>query len=121
MLDGASELKILFRLVIPISLPLLATTAIFSGVYQWNTWFDAAYLVKDDGLRTLSYRMMEVMRQAETPSSEQAAMRAAAGARVSPFSVRITAMMISVIPILCIYPFLQKYFVTGLTIGSVKG
>lgn len=121
MLDGASELRILFSLIIPVALPLLATTAIFSGVYQWNTWFDSAYLVKDSELRTLSYRMIEVMRQAETPSSQQAAMRAAAGSRVSAFSVRITAMMISVIPILCIYPFLQKYFVTGLTIGSVKG
>jgi putative aldouronate transport system permease protein len=120
MLDGASEITILFRLILPVSLPLLATTAIFSGVFHWNSWFDSAYFVKDANLRTMGYLLMEVINEASAPTSAQSAMRAAAS-RISPLSMRVTAMMISVIPILCIYPFLQKYFVTGLTIGAVKG
>lgn len=120
MLDGASELTILLRLILPVSLPLLATTAIFSGVFHWNSWFDSAYFVKQPALRTMGYLLMEVINQASAPTSTQSAQRAA-GAHISPLSMRVTAMMISVLPILCIYPFLQRYFVTGLTIGAVKG
>lgn len=120
MLDGASEFKILVWLILPVSLPLLATTAIFSGVFHWNSWFDSAYFVRDANLRTMGYLLMEVINEASAPTSGQSALRAAAS-RISPLSMRVTAMMISVIPILCIYPFLQKYFVTGLTIGAVKG
>lgn len=121
LLDGASELTILRKIVLPISLPLVATMAIFNGVGQWNSWFDSAFFIKSAELRTLGYLLMEVINKANIPTNQQSAMQAAGAAQVSPFSIRVTAMMIAVLPILCIYPFLQKYFVTGLTIGAVKG
>ena len=120
-LDGASEIRIFGSVILPISLPLLVTILLFSAVGQWNAWFDSAFYVTNKSLRTLGYLLMEAINQANVPSNAVAAAQAAASAQVDPLAVRVTAMMISVIPILAIYPFLQRYFVTGLTIGSVKG
>ena len=121
MLDGASDIKILLRIIMPISTPLLATMAIFVAVAQWNAWFDSAFFVRQEELRTLGYRLMEVINQASVPMGQESVDRAATTARVTPLSIRTAAMMVAVFPILCIYPFLQRYFITGLTIGSVKG
>jgi len=121
MLDGASDMKILLRIIMPISTPLLATMAIFVAVGQWNAWFDSAFFVKQEELRTLGYRLMEVINQAAVPMGQESAERAASTARVTPLSIRVSAMMVAVFPILCIYPFLQRYFISGLTIGAVKG
>ncbi|MEA5013383.1 MAG: carbohydrate ABC transporter permease [Candidatus Limiplasma sp.] len=120
-LDGASEMRIFRSIILPISLPLMVTILLFSAVGQWNAWFDSAFYVTNKQLRTMGYLLMETINQANVPSNAVAAAQAAASAKVDPLAVRVTAMMISVIPILAIYPFLQKYFVTGLTIGSVKG
>ncbi len=120
-LDGATEMRIFRSIIMPISLPLMVTILLFSAVGQWNAWFDSAFYVTNKQLRTLGYMLMETINQANVPSNAVAAAQAAASAKVDPLAVRVTAMMISVIPILAIYPFLQKYFVTGLTIGSVKG
>lgn len=120
-LDGATEMRIFRSIILPISLPLMVTILLFSAVGQWNAWFDSAFYVTKKSLRTMGYLLMEAINQANVPSNAVAAAQAAASAKVDPLAVRVTAMMISVIPILSIYPFLQKYFITGLTIGSVKG
>lgn len=120
-LDGASEMRIFRSIILPISLPLMVTIILFSAVGQWNAWFDSAFYVTNKQLRTMGYLLMETINQANVPSNAVAAAQAAASSKVDPLAVRVTAMMISVIPILTIYPFLQKYFITGLTIGSVKG
>lgn len=116
-LDGASELTIFFRIILPVSKPLLATMALFIGVGQWNSWLDSAYFVSRDSLRTLTYRMMEIINRSQIP---QDAIAHAAGAGVTSYSLQVTAMVVSVVPILCVYPFLQKYFVSGIMLGSVK-
>ncbi|MBB3125426.1 putative aldouronate transport system permease protein [Paenibacillus rhizosphaerae] len=119
-IDGASELHIFARIVLPVSMPLLATMSLFIGSGQWNSWLDSAYFVQDEGLRTLTYRMMQVINQTMVPSGDT---QAAAMSRtsVTPFSVQATAMVVSIVPILGVYPFLQKYFVSGMMLGSVKG
>ncbi|RED41820.1 carbohydrate ABC transporter permease [Paenibacillus sp. VMFN-D1] len=119
-IDGASELRIFSRIVLPVSMPLLATMSLFIGSGQWNAWLDSAYFVQDEGLRTLTYRMMQVINQTMVPSGDT---QAAAMSRtsVTPFSVQATAMVVSIVPILGVYPFLQKYFVSGMMLGSVKG
>ena len=121
MLDGANDMKILLRIIMPVSTPLLATMAIFVAVGQWNAWFDAAFFVRQEELKTLGYRLMEVINQASVPMGQENVDRFATTARVTPLSIRVAAMMVAVLPILCIYPFLQRYFISGLTIGSVKG
>lgn len=122
MLDGAGELTILLKIILPISKPIMATLAIFSGVGHWNSWYDSAFFIRDDKLRTMGYRLMEVINKANMPSNAGASTLAQASkATTTPLAIQVTAMVISVLPILFIYPLLQKYFMTGLTIGSVKG
>lgn len=119
-MDGANEFTIFTKIVLPVSLPLLATMSLFLGSGQWNSWLDSAYFVQSQGLRTLTYRMIEVINQSMIPASAQSA-QFTTKLEVTSFSVQATAMVISVFPIMCVYPFLQKYFVQGMMLGSVKG
>jgi putative aldouronate transport system permease protein len=120
-LDGASDVTIFLKMILPVSKPLIAAMGLFIGVGQWNSWMDSAYFVNRDSLRTLTYRMMEVINQGMIPTDLASVERAAAVTGVTTFSIQVTAMVIAVIPILLVYPFLQKYFVQGIMIGSVKG
>ncbi|MHA6530115.1 carbohydrate ABC transporter permease [Paenibacillus sp. BAC0078] len=119
-IDGAGEFVIFFRIILPVSMPLLATMALFMGVGQWNSWLDSAYFVQSENLRTLAFRMMEVINKSNTPMDAIAAANSAS-AGVTSFSLQVTAMVVSIVPIICVYPFLQKYFVHGIMLGSVKG
>jgi len=117
-IDGASELRVFFQIIMPVSLPLLATMALFAGVGQWNSWLDSAYFVQNDLLRTLTFRMMETINKTEIPSNAVAYATGASG--VTNYSLQVTSMVVSILPIVCVYPFLQKYFVGGMMLGSVK-
>jgi len=119
-MDGASELTVFARIIMPVSLPLLATMSLFLGSGQWNAWLDSAYFVQGQALRTLSYRMIEVINQTLVSSDTQAA-QFMTTLKLTQFSVQATAMIVSVLPIMCVYPFIQKYFVQGMMLGSVKG
>lgn len=120
--DGASDLTIFLRIVLPVSKPFLATIALFLGVEHWNAWFDAAFYVQPKELKTLSFLMMELINKSQISSALSAADVAARGSStVTSFSIQSAAMVIAVVPIICVYPFLQKYFVKGIMIGSVKG
>jgi putative aldouronate transport system permease protein len=123
MLDGASEITILTRIILPVSTPLLATIALFIGVGHWNSWFDSAFFVNDENLRTLGYLMMEIINKSQISASTggTAALAAASNQSTTSTSVQMTAVIIAIAPIICVYPFLQKYFVKGIMIGSVKG
>jgi putative aldouronate transport system permease protein len=117
---GATELHIFTKIILPVSLPLLATMGLFLGSGHWNAWLDSAYFVQDENLRTLTYRMMQVINQSMVPTGD-AQMAAMSRSSVTPFSIQATAMVVSIIPILGVYPFLQKHFVSGIMLGSVKG
>ncbi|WP_430700877.1 carbohydrate ABC transporter permease [Paenibacillus tundrae] len=119
-MDGASELRIFFSIVVPVSMPLMATMSLFIGSGQWNSWLDSAYFVQNENLRTLTYRMMQVINQSMVPTGDAAA-ASMSRAKVTPFSIQATAMVVSIVPILGVYPFLQKYFVSGMMLGAVKG
>ncbi len=120
-IDGAREIQILKKVVLPVSKPFLATLALFAAVGQWNSWLDSAYYVRDAGLHTLSYKMMTTINQsmATSANAEVAAQISQANTSTS-FTIQATAMAISMLPIICVYPFLQKYFVQGMMIGAVK-
>jgi len=120
-IDGASDLRVYFKIVIPVSMPLIATMLLFIGVTQWNSWFDAAYFVRYDHLRTLGYRMIEVINQSLAPADAQAALLLAGRRRITPLSLQMAAMIVATAPIICVYPFLQKHFIKGMMLGSVKG
>ena len=122
-IDGSNELTIFAKIILPVSTPIIATIGLFSAVGNWNSWIDSAFFVQKSELRTLSYRLIEVINSTQRPSdlvAEAAGSRMLMGVQTTQ-SVTMTAMIISVFPIMCVYPFLQKYFVKGITIGSVKG
>jgi len=126
-IDGASEYRILFKLILPLSLPAVATIALFVVVGQWNSWFDTMiYCSSEPKLTTLQYELQKLLTSAQNLAASDAADAAMnlgdnTRAPVTPTSIRTAMTIIAVVPILFIYPFLQKYFVKGLTIGGVKG
>lgn len=122
-LDGASELIIYLRIILPLSKPLLATLGLFAAVAQWNSWSDNAfYAPSNPGLRTLAFLLRSVIVQNQVDiSSRSAMMHAAQHSTVTATSVQMAAMIIAVLPIMCVYPFLQKHFVKGIMLGAVKG
>ena len=121
-IDGASEFKVLTKVVLPVSKPFLATLSLFAAVGQWNSWLDAAYYVRDSNLHTLSYKVMTTINQALASSvNTEAAGQMSQANTSTQFTVQATAMAVSMLPIMCVYPFLQKYFVQGVMVGSVKG
>lgn len=117
MIDGANDLYIWVRLMFPLSKPVNATVALFYAVGQWNSFMDT-YLYAQD-LQTLQYRLYIIMNQATMkidPHSTSATVTKA----ITPLAVRMAVTIIATVPILIVYPFLQKYFVGGMTLGAVK-
>ena len=119
-IDGAGYTTIFVKIISPLCKPVYATVALFSAVGQWNSWFDAMlYNRMSDKYTTLQYELMKLLSSVTNQGTSAEAMKNAAGA-VTPPSVRAAATILTMLPIVCLYPFLQKYFVQGLTLGSVK-
>ncbi|NLG37587.1 MAG: carbohydrate ABC transporter permease [Clostridiales bacterium] len=121
-LDGASELLIFFRIIVPISLPVFASIAIFSGVGHWNSWFDSLLYNPSGKFDTLQVILRKLLLQVELLQDLQSEQLASQKYRsLTPATARAATAMIVTIPIILIYPFLQRYFITGITLGAVKG
>ena len=125
-IDGASEYRILFRIIFPLSLPVIATITLFVAVGQWNAWFDTMlYCGSNPRLTTLQYELQKLLTSAlsiaSTDSDAVTDVAEASRMAVTPTSIRTAMTVIAVTPILFTYPFLQKYFIKGLTLGGVKG
>lgn len=119
-LDGAGYMTIFVKIISPLCKPVYATVALFVAVGQWNSWFDAMlYNRMSSHLTTLQYELMKLLSSVTNQGTSAEAMKNAAGT-VTPTSVRAAATILTMLPIICLYPFLQRYFVTGLTIGGVK-
>ena len=123
--DGAGEFRIFTRIVLPLCKPVLATIALFVAVANWNAWFDTfLYNSSNPNLSTLQYELMKVLQSANTMtgSLEQALAQAATKSMntITPRSIRATMTVIVTVPIAVVYPFLQRYFVHGLTLGGLK-
>lgn len=121
-LDGAGYWTIFSKIISPLCKPVYATVALFVAVGQWNSWFDAMlYNRMKTEYTTLQYELMKLLSSVmqQSGSAANAAATTSASA-VTPVSVRSAATIATMLPIICLYPFLQRYFVTGLTIGGVK-
>ncbi len=121
-IDGASELKIYFRIIFPLCLPVLATVALWVAVGSWNSWFDSFIFAPKQELSTLQYEMMKILSSSMQSGVRQPDYLAASQqsrSMVTPNSLRAAMTIVATVPILVVYPFLQKYFVT-VNIGSVK-
>lgn len=127
-IDGASEYRILLTIIFPLSTPVIATIGLFVCVTQWNQWFDTMlYCSSSKNLLTLQYELKKVLDSANNMAGDAISMESLATSqsestgRVSTQTIRAAMTVISVVPIACVYPFLQKYFVKGMTLGAVKG
>jgi putative aldouronate transport system permease protein len=126
-IDGAGHFNIFMRIVLPLTVPALATVSLFVAVYQWNSWFDVfLYNSSRPELSTLQYELMKILSTSNTATGSGSAADAYANAQgnvtmVTPTSVRATMTIVASVPIIMVYPFLQKYFVKGMVVGGVKG
>lgn len=118
-IDGANEFTILFRIILPLSLPIIAVMIIFYGVGHWNSWFNAIIYIRDRSKYPLQLILREILllNDAQGMISE--------GAGVDRYNIgegiKYATIIVATVPILCVYPFVQKYFVKGMMIGAVKG
>jgi putative aldouronate transport system permease protein len=125
-IDGAGEFRTYIQIILPICKPVLATVGLWIAVGNWNEWFSSfIYASGKAELTTLQYELMKVLSSAMAQmSGRQSDFLAAQGGtfeNITPVAIRATITIVAAVPILCVYPFLQKYFVKGVHVGSVKG
>ncbi len=113
-IDGCSELRILFSIILPLSKASLATLGLFYGVGHWNALQAPLIYLRDTKLHTLQVKLYQVLQYDSGNSIDLGEIL------ISPISIRMTTIVVAMVPILMVYPFLQKYFVQGATLGSVK-
>ncbi len=120
-IDGATHFTVFRKVILPLSPPIIATVALFVGVNYWNDWYAPAYYILDEELMTMPATLLRLMNEAE---AQQKLARLYSQVQVRPSvtleSVRYATLIVSVMPITILYPFLQKYFIKGMMIGSVK-
>ncbi|RIX50239.1 carbohydrate ABC transporter permease [Paenibacillus nanensis] len=117
-IDGASNVRILFSIILPLSLPVLATIALFFAVAFWNDYFTAMIYITDQDLKPLQLFLKELL---VSSSGEFLKDNVDAALNTTPQSIQAASILLATLPILFVYPFLQKYFVKGVLLGSVKG
>ncbi|MGG4107560.1 carbohydrate ABC transporter permease [Paenibacillus lautus] len=128
-IDGASELAVFARIILPLSMPVLATIALFVGVGVWNDWFTGQFFIQNEKLQPaatfLNKMISEASFQSMTSGNSGSAIQNMTQTQmelrgVTPEALRMTFVIIITTPIICVYPFLQKYFVKGVLVGSLK-
>ena len=118
MLDGANHFQVLFKIYLPISLPSLATVGLFTMVGHWNSWFDGMIYLSDSSKYPLQTYLRNVIQSVDTSKLDLNTVDAMN--KISQRTVTAAQIFIAIIPIMIVYPFLQRYFITGMTLGSVK-
>lgn len=119
-LDGASEWTVLWKIAIPISKPFLATFALFYCVERWNEWYNAMLYISDAKLRPLQIYLREILINLNTQLSAQAQQMISSTTKVSSNAIQMAAIVITTVPIMLVYPYLQRYFVNGVMVGGLK-
>lgn len=122
-IDGAGIFTVFSRIIVPLSKPILATIAVYAIVGHWNSWTDNYFLVTDARLQTLQMVLYNYLNQANRfqNMSSSSMDSAAAVSMITPTSIKMCITVVVVVPIMCVYPFLQRYFVKGIMMGAVKG
>ncbi len=118
-IDGANDIRIFFQIMLPLQAPLLATFSLFTAVGYWNAWFWSTLVLTKQGLQPLMVYLRSIVNTIDEETTHfSSAMTTRAN--VFPMGTRMCAVVMTMLPIMCVYPFLQRYFVKGITIGSVK-
>ncbi|OAS21845.1 carbohydrate ABC transporter permease [Paenibacillus oryzisoli] len=125
-LDGAGPFRILFQIIVPLSKPMLAALGLFTAVGHWNDWFSGAFYVSKQNLIPVQTFLQQLLTAQDlsavmSSNQNQEALARSSLSNITLMSIKMATVMISALPILAVYPFLQKYFVKGVMVGSVKG
>lgn len=118
-IDGASHYTILFRIMVPLALPTIAVMVLYYGVYHWNAWFNALIFLRKKALYPLQLILREIIIQNDT--SKMTTGSGADDREMLSETIKYAVIVVATLPILCLYPFLQKYFVKGVMVGALKG
>lgn len=117
-LDGADEWTILFRIIIPLSKPILATVVLFVAVQLWNEYFQSIIFLRSNNWQSLQQVLRSIVMDSQVVDSASASVDL--GERNFTDAIKMAAVMATMIPVMCVYPFLQKYFTKGIMIGAIK-
>ncbi len=125
-LDGANYIVIFTRIILPLTLPAIATVALLAGITHWNDWLDGAIMVSDSRLWPMQTLLLNILQGADIMSFFKNKNLSTAGGlvrkiNITPDSIKMAMLVVTVVPIFMIYPFAQKYFIKGIMVGSVKG
>lgn len=117
-LDGAGEWTILFRVILPLSLPIIATVTLFYSVDKWNEWFNAMVFVRKAEIQPLQLILRSMILDSQV--ANEAAATVAIEDRSFSSGIKMAAVVVTMLPIMCVYPFLQKHFAKGVMVGAIK-
>ena len=120
-IDGAGFFSVFIKIILPVSVPTLATVALYAAVGQWNAWYDTMFYTNKSSLQTLSSVLMRIVRENNLGEMTSELTSDMENRSYNPEGVKMATMVVSVLPIIFIYPFLQRYFVKGIMVGSIKG
>ncbi|QYR23071.1 carbohydrate ABC transporter permease [Paenibacillus sp. sptzw28] len=120
-IDGANDIYILFKIILPLAKPAMATIGLFYGLGFWNEWFTTILFISDKDLYSLQYLIMKVLREVDFANQMNQMQEVAVQYVVPTNTAKMATAVVTVGPIIFVYPFLQKYFVKGLVVGAVKG
>ena len=120
IIDGANHLTVYLRIYVPMSVPVIVTILLFSGVFHWGAWFDSIYFIKRAELQTLAAFLVKIIQRAE--NLNMLSIKSFGDFESLHFlGVRFTTIVLAIVPVLAVYPFIQKYFIRGIRLGSIKG
>lgn len=114
-MDGANDITVLFRIVVPLSKPCLATVSLWCIVGHWNAWFDCMLYIKEEAKYVLQYTLQRILIDGQIQDIN------VTDVVVNTETMKMAALVVSIIPIIVLYPFIQKYFTKGVMVGAVKG
>ncbi|WP_409345359.1 carbohydrate ABC transporter permease [Paenibacillus sp. MBLB4367] len=120
-MDGAGELRILFKIILPLVLPMTMAFVVFSAVAFWNEWFNVLIYIRDRSMWTLQYQLRDILLNSALIDHETKRSLVSSEPQIHPDNLKMAALMVTVLPIIAIYPFVQKYFIHGQLVGAVKG
>lgn len=119
--DGAGHFRIFWKIIMPVCKPILASVSVFSAVNQWNAWQDNFYLVRERSLKTLQLYLVEMLSTLDMTLINDVNTALEQMQKTSSLSMKACIAVVTMLPVMLVYPFFQKYFVKGIMVGSIKG
>ena len=120
-IDGAGEFRIFFQIIVPLSKPIIMTVALWMAVTHWNTWFDSLMYINSEDKKVVQSFLQRIVTSGQTDMLKDVNASDQDKKEVIGKTIQSATIMVTILPILCVYPFIQKYFVKGVTLGAVKG